>query len=89
MVKVGSPIDSSSAICSDASRDASRDTARRSVSSVASPVMAMASEELVPGRAAQLPQLREAAPAFLTARARQPVAHSMVRGAMRIDSWSG
>ena len=88
MVGVGSPIDSSSAICSDASRDASR--ARPAyMSSVASPVMPMASETLSPAAlhnsrsSAKRPRLS------WTARACKSVAHSMVRGAMRIDSWSG
>ena len=47
MVKVGSPIDSSSAICSDASRDPSRERPAYT-SSVASPLMPMASETLSP-----------------------------------------
>ena len=56
---------------------------------MASPVMPMASETLSPAAlhnsrsSAKRPRLS------WTARACQSVAHSMVRGAMRIDSWSG
>ena len=45
MVKAGSPIESSSAICSDASRDASRARPDMS-SSITGPVMPTASEAL-------------------------------------------
>ena len=88
MVKVGSPIDSRSAICSDTSRDPLRERPANT-SSVASPVMAMASETLSPAalhnsrNSAKRPRLS------WTAGPNPTVAHGMVRGAMRIDSWSG
>ena len=64
MVRVGSPIDSSSAICSDASRDALA-RAPGVAELGCRPGHADGQRDLVPGRAAQLAQLREAALAVL------------------------
>ena len=82
IVRVGSPIDSSSDICSDASRDAScaRPDHR---SSVARPVMPIAREALSPAAvhnsrsSSKRSELSDSA-------ARQLLTHSMVRGVMRI-----
>ena len=59
-VKVGSPIDSTSAMCSEASRDASR-TRPCIMCSSSQPAHADGQRRLVPGGRAQLPQLLEEA----------------------------
>ncbi len=83
-VGVGSPNDSRSAICSDASCDASR-TRPWTTWLPTSPAMPIASETLSPVSAHNCASSSKWSAMFTSTR--QPVASSMVRGAMRIDSW--
>ena len=66
-----------------------RARARRNMSSVASPAMAMASETLSPAALHNSRSSSKRPRLSWVARACQAVAHSMVRGAMRIDNWPG
>ena len=80
-VGVGSPIDSSSAICSDATCDASR--TRPWILTPHQSGHADRQRELVPSRAHNWPSSSKWSALFVSTC--QPVAHSMVRGEMRIE----
>ena len=89
MVRVGSPIDSSSAICSDASRDALTRRARRRAARWPARSCRWPARPC-PRPRCTTPAAPRSGPGFPgPARACKSVAHSMVRGAMRIVSWSG
>jgi hypothetical protein len=86
-VKVGSAIDSSSWTCSAAIADASRRRALKYVS-ITGPDIAIASDRLSSAarHRSRSPSKPDAKPLPAT---RNPVAHRMVRGAIRIASRSG
>ena len=86
-IKVGSPMDSSSPVYSEASRDASRG---RSCSAcvISNPAMPMASDTLSPAAAARSRSSSKPVSATL-ALTRHAVPHSRVRGAIRIEVRSG